>query len=155
MGGRGSSSGKAGSGVSVKKASATPLQNIVREEPKKVLPTEAKAAAKQSTTQEMETQAVQQPKSTATKQNAADIALRKKNANAFDNITAAKLDKMTTKQLQALAKKAYVFMVGDNMGSPKTEAEAMRRWELLGGDQPKTSMKRMIMKAKKKSKEFK
>lgn len=38
MGGRGSSSGKAGSGVSVKKASATPAQNIVREKPKKVLP---------------------------------------------------------------------------------------------------------------------
>lgn len=140
MGGRGSKSGKASSGTAYQKI--------------KTAPTETKVA-KQSTTQEMKTQATQQPKSTTPKQNAAEIALRKKNANAFDNITAAKLDKMTTKQLQALAKKAYVFMVGDNMWSPKTEAEAMRRWELLGGDQPKTSMKRMIMKAKKKSKEFK
>lgn len=148
-GGGGSSSGKIGSSGSSGKAGSGAAEQKI-----KTAPTETKVA-KQSTTQEMKTQATQQPKSTTLEQNATDIALRKKNANAFDNITAAKLDKMTTKQLQALAKKAYVFMVGDNMGSPKTEAEAMRRWELLGGDQPKTSMKRMIMKAKKKSKEFK
>lgn len=154
-GGKVSSSGKAGSGVSVKKASATPSQNIVREEPKKVLPTEAKAAAKQSTTQEMKTQAVQQPKSTATKQNAADIALRKKNANAFDNVTSAKLNTMTTSQLKKLARKAYLFSTGKNPWDPQSESEALARFDLLGDYQSKSALKKIIMSGKKEAKNYK
>jgi hypothetical protein len=140
MGGRGSSSGKAGSN---EKQVNSMMSRIVE-------PT-----GKQSTTQEEKIQAVQQPKSTATKQNTADIAQRKKNASAFDNVTSAKLDKMTLSQLKKLARKAYLYKVGKNSWDPQTESEALSRFDSLGDYQSKSALKKIIMSGKKEAKNYK
>lgn len=140
MGGRGSSSGKAGSNG---KQVNSMMSRI------------GEPTGKQSTTQEEKIQAAQQPKSTATKQNTADIAQRKKNANAFDNVTAAKLNTMTMSQLKKLARKAYLFSVGKNPWDPQSESEALSRFDLLVNQQPKSSLKKIIMNGKKEAKNYK
>lgn len=87
-------------------------------------------------------------------QKESETQVRVKNAKAFDNVTSAKLDKMSISQIRALARKAIVYDVGRNPWSPQTESEALRRFDMMIKDQPKTSLKKMIMRAKKASKSY-
>ena len=87
-------------------------------------------------------------------QKKSETQARVKNAKSFDNVTSAKLDKMSISQIRALARKAIVYDVGRNPWSPQTESEALRRFDMMIKDQPKTSLKKMIMRAKKASKSY-
>lgn len=86
--------------------------------------------------------------------NAPDTTLRVKNASALQKVTKAQLDKMSMSKLIALARKAIVYNVGAYIGAPKTEAEALRRFDLLAGGDSKTSLKKLIMKGKRESKKY-
>lgn len=98
---------------------------------------------------------MQQPKSTAAKQNSADIALRKKNANAFDNVTSAKLNTMTLSQLRRFARKAYLYVVGKHPWDPQSEEDALSRFDSLVDYQSKSALKKIIMSGKKEAKNYK
>ena len=84
-----------------------------------------------------------------------EYAMRNRYKNDFDDITMAKLDKMSVSELRKYAKKATIFMTNQGIGSPKTEAEALSRWNALGQYQSKTSLKKLIMSGKKWAKQYK
>lgn len=82
-----------------------------------------------------------------------DTALRKKYANDFSKLTTAKINAMSMSELLKWAVKAVVYNVGKPF-QPKTEKEAIERFEMLKEGQPKTSLRRLIVNAKKSSADF-
>ena len=58
-------------------------------------------------------------------------------------------------QLKKLARKAYLYKVGKNSWGPQSESEALSRFDLLVNQQPKSSLKKIIMNGKKEAKNYK
>lgn len=87
------------------------------------------------------------------KKTAKGSSLRTKYAGDFSKLTTAKINSMSMSDLQKWARKAIVYNVGKPF-QPKTEKEALERFDMLIKNQPKTSLRKLIASAKRSSADF-